>query len=625
MPTATSSESSELLSLAFDSHRAGKLEDAVSLYRRSLPYVAMNPQSIILQAAVHNNLGAALRGLKDNQGAVEAFTQAITLMPDYPEAHLNLGVIRMEQLEFEDAVASFRRALELRPNCAEAYNNMGAALRRLGKLQESENAFLQALAFKPGYLSAQMNLAVVYQEQHKLDLAAELLFTVVEKNPTCAEAYLNLGMVFHKQGNFQSASELFHKVQELKPDYAESYINSAAVLKDLRQLEAAEMTAKIAVELKPDSPEAHLNLGTILHDQGNFQAAAESYSRAIALRPDYVEALSELGSVLLLQNDGSGTKYLRQALRLNPHYPAGHWSLAVALLRLGEYNAGWEEYEWRWAWSGFPSPQRSFRQPLWRGELLNGETILLHAEQGLGDTLQFVRYAPLVAERGGRVILEVQPALQRLLSNLPGIEQVIARGDSLPDFQWQCPLMSLPLAFKTTLETIPALVPYIKTPQAAQPNTSTEKDLKVGLVWSGNPAHKGDLLRTIPSKELASLSNIEGVDFVALQQGLTAEQKATAFSVLPMEWKSFEDFVETAQAIEALDLVISIDTSVAHLAGAMGKPVWILLAHATDWRWLTDRDDSPWYPTARLFRQTVLNDWTDVLNRVADNLRKPAC
>ncbi len=619
MPTAASPESSQILAQAFDLHRAGRLEEAISFYRKSLPYLPMTEQNLSLRAAIHNNMGAALRGLGDRQGAAEAFTQAIALMPSYAEAQLNLGVVLLEQREFEDAVKSFARVLELRPNCAEAYNNMGAALRKLGRLEQAENQYIQALVIKPEYLEAQMNLALVYQEQGKLHEAADLLYSVLTKNPGYAEAHLNLGTVLYQQGKYDSAAESFRKVQVLKPDCAEAYINLASVLKDQRQLEAAIAAARMGIELMPNSPEAHLNLGAILHDQGSFPEAAASYRQALSLRPDYVEALSDLGAVLALQGDRTGLQYMEQALLLKPDYAAGHWNLATTLLRLGEYSAAWPEHEWRWKWNRFSSPQRNFQRPQWRGEPLHGAAILLHAEQGIGDTLQFVRYLPLVKERGGRVILEVQPPLQTLFANFPGTDQVIARGDVLPEFQWHCPLMSLPLAFATTLDTIPSSCPYIGLPGHGEKAERTA-GLKIGLVWAGNPGHRGDLLRTIPLEELTPLTELNGIKFIALQQGLTLEQREEISDRFPLEWDDFKDFSETARAIADLDLVISVDTSVAHLAAAMGKPVWILLAQVADWRWLTDRDDSPWYPTARLFRQATLGDWKGVIARVVQEL-----
>lgn len=621
MPTATPSESSQILAQALELHRGGKLQEAVSLYRKSLPYLPMTEQNLALRAAIHNNMGAALRGLGDRQGAKEAFSQAIAFMPGYAEAQLNLGVALMEQQELELAVESFTRTLELRPNCAEAYNNMGAAFRKLKQLEQAENAYIQALVIKPEYLEARMNLALVYQEQEKLKEAADLLRAVLAKNPGYADAYLNLGTVLHQQGKYEDAIECFRKAQAFKPECAKAYINMAAVLKDQRQLEAAAEAARMGIQRMPDSPEAHLSLGTILHDQGNFPAATESYLRAISLRPDYVEALSDLGSVLLLQGDRTGLQYLEQALLLRPDYPAAHWNLASALLRLGEYAAAWPEHEWRWKWKMFASSQRNFHQPQWHGEPLHGETILLHAEQGLGDTLQFVRYASLVAERGGRVILEVQPPLQALLSNLSEIDQVISRGDSLPEFQWHCPLMSLPLAFATTLDTIPSSCPYIEIPQGQVDEKTGTGEFRVGLVWTGNPGHRSDLLRTIPGEKLTPLAALHGIKFIALQQDLSSPQKAEISTILPMKWYDFQDFSETAKVVANLDLVISVDTSVAHLAGAMGKPVWILLAQAADWRWLTNRNDSPWYPSARLFRQDTPGDWEGVIARIVQELK----
>jgi tetratricopeptide (TPR) repeat protein len=621
--TAPLSEASQILALAIESQRTGKVQEAVSLYRRSLPYLSVTEQNTSLRAAIHNNLGVALRQLGDRQGAADAFHQAVVLLPGYLNARLNLGVILLEDKEFERAIAVFNEVLELHPNCPEAHNNMGTALRHQGNLAAAENAYSAALRIRPGYVEAQMNLAIIYESQEKLDEASELLQIVLSQKPDFPEAHLNLGTVLHRQGKYESAIEAFQRAQSLRSNWAAGYINLASALKEQRRLDAAEEAASMGIQLKPKSPEAHYNLATILHDQGELAAATESYRKALSLHPYYVEALSDFGLILILQGDRSGFKHLEQALQLKPNYAAGHWNKAVAYLRLGDYAAAWPEYEWRWLWSRFASSRRTFLQPQWRGETLHGETILLHAEQGLGDTLQFVRYAPLVVERGGRVILEVQQSLRSLLSNLSGVDQIVTRGEALPEFHWHCPLMSLPLAFGTTLDTIPALCPYIMSPEKLpelNENQHSSSYLRVGVAWAGNPDHREDHLRSIPWKKLLPIMHVSRAQFISLQQGPAAEEITEMPTRLFIERNHFEDFAATAKTLATLDLIISVDTSVAHLAGAMGKPVWILLPKVADWRWLNDRNDCPWYPTARLFRQRVLGDWDEVFVRVVQEL-----
>lgn len=621
-PTVASSDSSQTLALAFDCHRAGRLDEAAALYRKALPLIPLSEKNISLRAAIYNNLGAVLRSLADREGAIESFTQAIALLRDYPEAHLNLGVVLMEQQEYGRAVDSFARTLELRPACPEGYNNMGAALRKLHDYVGAERAYKQALALRPTYLEAQLNLALVYQDQEEFEQAKALLNSIVSEHPDCAEAYLNLGTVLHQLQQFEHAAAAFEKVSELKPECAETYINLSSLLKDQQQLEPALVTARLAIQLKPSSPEAHLNLGTVYHDMGSLPKAIESYQMAISLKPDYVEALSELGSVLALTGNHEGLSYLEQALFLRPDYAPGHWNLASASLRFGDYARGWAEHEWRWKWKMFSSPQRKLPQPQWFGQSLEGKSILLHAEQGLGDTLQFLRYVPMVAERGGEIFLEVQEPLRRLLKNFPGVEQIIVRGEGLPETEYHCPLMSLPLVFGTTVDTIPAKVPYLPIP--VDPKQRKVAKLRVGLSWAGNPAFRGDHLRSLSFQQLLPLADVPGVEFVCLQKGPAAERIAEIAPEFPIEHWNHTDFAATAEAVAGLDLVISTDTSVAHLAGAMGKPLWLLLGHIADWRWMLNREDSPWYPTARLFRQHELGQWEEVIGGVKNELSKLA-
>ena len=274
-------------------------------------------------------------------------------------------------------------------------------------------------------------------------------------------------------------------------------------------------------------------------------------------------------------------------------------------------------------WKQFPSPARNFSEPQWRGEALGGKTILLHAEQGLGDTLQMLRYVPLLASQGARIVLEVPPELLSLAATLKGVAQVLARGDALPSFDWQCPMMSLPLAFSTTLQTIPSHTPYLNPLRAERPawlRPARNGRLQVGLVWAGNPKNTVDRRRSLPLAALASLFAVEGVMMYSLQRGGPPGEIASSGLAFAGALPEAADFAETASALKHLDLVITVDTAVAHLAGALGCPVWILLPYVADWRWLLDREDSPWYRTARLFRQTASMEWSSVVQRAADRL-----
>jgi hypothetical protein len=342
-----------------------------------------------------------------------------------------------------------------------------------------------------------------------------------------------------------------------------------------------------ALDLRRDDVAAQVKLGRALQDLGRLEEAVAWYDRALALEPDYADA---------------------------------HVAKAINLLLRGDYASGWRSYEWRWRMEGFSSLKRNFPQPQWRGEPLNGRRILLHGEQGVGDCLQFLRYVPRVQAAGGVVILEIQPRLKRICALLPGVAELIALGEPVPEVDLHCPLMSLPLACGTDLQSIPGEVPYLSVPREAQEKARSlawpTDRLRVGLAWAGSEKHLKDRFRSLPFAMLAPLLALEDVHFFSLQLGTAAKELLAEDARITDLAPETVDMADTAAQIAQLDLVISVDTSVAHITGALGKPVWVLLAHCADWRWLTDREDSPWYPTARLFRQRVAGDWGEVIGRV---------
>ena len=347
-------------------------------------------------------------------------------------------------------------------------------------------------------------------------------------------------------------------------------------------------------------------------------------TQALFLQPNYAEAYVNLGFLCYMQQRPASMveECYRKAIAIAPDLAQAHLNLSHGLLRRGAFAAGWAEQEWRWRCKDFPAPKRNFAQPQWKGEPIQGARILLHAEQGFGDTIQFLRYVPMVAQRGARIILEVLPQLRSLVAITADGIQVISRGDPLPEFDWQCPLMSLPLAFGTELQTIPAIVPYLQADVEAPGWLRKERatDLHIGLVWAGGALNVIDRERSLKLEALSALWQVKGVSFYSLQRGPVSLEAECG----PLQFAGSEpqtgDFAATAAAISHLDLIVSVDTSVAHLAGALGKPVWILLSARSDWRWLTDRKDSPWYPSARLFRQKAEGDWGPVIASVAAEL-----
>lgn len=393
---------------------------------------------------------------------------------------------------------------------------------------------------------------------------------------------------------------------------------------ELGRLDDAIISYQKALSLNPMSAEAHGNLGNTLQSKGKSREALDSYLKALSLRPNYAEALNNCGVALeaLGRYDEALTSY-DKAQAIKPDYVDAHYNESLCRLRMGDFERGWEKFEWRWRRKEVVSAWRKFRQPLWLGEeKIAGKTILLHSEQGLGDTIQFCRYAALVAAQGATVLMEVPTPLRSLLSTLEGVSQMAVIGERVPPFDHHCPLLSLPLALKTTMESIPAKIPYLSVNRAAaaawRARLAPDGDKLVGICWRGNPDFKDDHKRSIRFDNFAPLLSAPGVRFVSLQKELTDEERRQADS-LPLVHPGV-DFKSTAELIAALDLVISVDTAWAHWAGAIGKPFWVLLSFGPDWRWLLERDDSPWYPTARVFRQPKYGDWDSVIEKIKHKL-----
>jgi tetratricopeptide (TPR) repeat protein len=467
------------------------------------------------------------------------------------------------------------------------------------------------------------------QERGDLGAAIQAYRQCLGIAPNSFTAHYNLGNALISAGRLPEAVEAFVACLRVAPEFGAAYVNLANALQILGLLEQAQPMAELGVHHLPNEPVAKVCLANILHDRSEYEMAETLYRQVLAVVPDHSGALANLGNTLhAMGRVGESIVLLDRATAAAPDEPEFHFNLAAALLTAGDYDRGWREYEWRWRRA--QAKPRDFGQA-WGGEGLAGRTILLHAEQGLGDTLQFARYAPLVAERGGRVILEVQSPLVRLMRTLPGIAKVIARGDGLPRFDTHCPLMSLPRVFATRVDTIPATA-YLSAYPAdlAAWRTrlpATDSRLRVGLVWAGSAhmddpgAHVIDGRRSLKATDLGPLLALSDVLFVSLQKhDRPVEDGRPVDDRLLDAMSDVTDFADTAALIANLDLVISVDTSVAHLAGALGKPVWLLSRFDGCWRWLQGRDDTPWYPSMRLYRQRHPHDWSAVLERVRSDL-----
>ncbi len=467
-----------------------------------------------------------------------------------------------------------------------------------------------------------LELALEHHQEGRWAEAERIYGEVLASHPEHPDALHLLGVLRAQTGNAQAAAVLIARAIEQNPQAPAYHNNLGNVMQDLGRLEESLLCYEEALRLAPDYFEALVNRGNALNKLDRFAEALSCYLEAQRLRPEDASVYVNLGRALV--EEGlleEGLACIAEALRLEPENAQGHAVRALALLLRGDLRRGFAEYEWRWRLES--GRRRAFSQPLWDGAPLEGRRILLHAEQGLGDTIQFLRYAPLVAARGGRVIVECQRGLVELAATVEGVEQAVAAGDPLPEFDLHAPLLSLARIVDTTLETIPARTPYLRGPASAEPPLPEEAALRVGLAWAGNPAHANDRRRSLDLAALGPLGGVEGVVLLSLQKGPRAEQAekppgGLRLVRLPDPWN---DLPWLAAVIERLDLVITVDTMHAHLAGALGRPVWVLLPFAPDWRWMLGRDDSPWYPTMRLFRQPARGAWSAVIERVANELR----
>jgi tetratricopeptide (TPR) repeat protein len=498
-----------------------------------------------------------------------------------------------------EAAACFRQALEIDPRESEGHFQLGNVLSQQRQFAESEAAYRRCLQLRPDHVGALVNLGFILGEQDRFDEARASYEEALKHRPDLAEAHHNLGNVLREQGRLDQALACYEAALRFRPEYAKAYVNRGVALVAAGRFDDAIASLSHGVELTPDSADAHTSLGAALSARRRMDDALAHYDRALELDPGHVEA---------------------------------EWNRSLVWLQRGDYERGWPAYESRWRCKRVVA-HPDFKEPRWDGSPLEGRTILLYGEQGLGDVLHFVRYAPLVKARGaGKVILMCQNALVRLLTRTPGIDGWVGWGATPPPFDVWVPLMSLPTSFHTTLETIPAEVPYVFPDPELVAHWGRQlapvRGFRVGITWQGSPRHAWDRHRSCPLEAFEPLARVPGVHLISLQKGNGSEQLRALggrFPVLSLGELLDEasgPFLDTAAVMPHLDLVICVDTALAHLAGAMARPAWLALIYSPDWRWLLDREDNPWYPTLRLFRQERPNDWASVFRRMAEELPK---
>jgi Flp pilus assembly protein TadD len=602
--------------------RAGRLAEATAAYYR---IIEIRPEI----AEAHNDLGTLLAQQGRFDLAVARFEQAISLRPNLAMAYYNLGNVLGDLGRLSEAATRFEQAISFRPDYPEALNNLGNLLTNQGKFDQAVPRFEQALTLRPQSAELYNNLGNALSKQGKLDEAAARLEQALILQPDYAEAYVNLGNVFASQNKLDQAAARFERAIALRPDNPEAHNNLASVLWKQDKFDEATVQVEKALALWPDFAEAHNNLGNILASRDNLDLAAAQFEQALALRPDHVDFYNNLGKALLnqFQLDQAAARF-EQALARAPDFADAECGLATCYLVKGDYERGWPAYEARLRLPEAP-PQPNL--PRWNGEPLVGRSLLLVAEQGLGDTLHFVRFAHAFKARGAKIVLACQAALRPLLASHPDLDELFILGSSKawPHCDFYLPLHSAPFALRTSASTIPSEIPYLaadpKLTEAWRRELSAVDGFKIGIVWQGSRGYSSDRWRSIQLAHFAPLARSPGVRLFSLQKGFGSEQVAKVdFPVLDLSDRLDEatgPFLDTAAVISNLDLVVTANTAVAHLAGALGAPVWLALQFSPDWRWLRDCDDSPWYPTMRLFRQNRFGDWPDVFERITNAVR----
>jgi tetratricopeptide (TPR) repeat protein len=651
----------QALATALQFHQSGQFERARQIYRQLLDADAGNPDLL-------NLLGAACINLNQWDEAAENLAEALRLNPDHHAAHDNLGVLLAKQNRFAEAIASFERSVAIQSGQALTWLNLGNARSRNGQADQAIDALEHVVRLAPDWFLGHAELAHALQKQNRLaeavshfgeavrlkphdakahfehaaalallgqtDAAMAAYRETLRLKPDSAEACVNLATLCVQRKQLDEAVDWFRSAIQLRPHFAEAYLNLGCALTQQKKLAEAAASLEAAIRLKPKLAEAYNNLGIVQAEEGRFADAEVNYRQALALRADNAEALYNLGIALLKQKMvASALEHFERALELRPDYAEAHHNRAAALLLSENFSEGFGEYEWRFRSRDYPGFRP--RWPLWDGSPLAGRTVVLVAEQGLGDTLQFIRYAAVLKRNGAAtVVVECPAVLHPILARTPGVDQWISPATSpdspTPAADCCAPLLSLPHLLQTDHDTIPADVPYVfADPQLESDwhaRLAGREGFKIGIVWQGNPNCPGDALRSIALSHFAPLAEVAGVTLVNLQKGPGVEQLtdvAEPWGILDFGEavdSTAGPFMDTAAIMKNLDLVITSDTAAAHLAGALGVEVWLAVPFVPDWRWLLEGDDSPWYPTMRLFRQSEWNDWPGVFRRMAGQL-----
>lgn len=610
---------------------AKNLPAAIDLFTRALSIDPDNAFVLFNRANAYFEQGQLTQALGDLEVALQSEpTNALGL--------LTKGNVLRAMDQPEQALICFDEAVALKPDFHEAWNNRGVVLKCLGRTEDALLSYAEAISHQPENADAHNNLGILLMDVGNLAHAIPCFKAAIAWKPDTAESYNNLGNAFNLLHQYADALRSFDNAIRLKPNYADAYSNRASALEGLMRLDEAIESCQIAIGLNDQLAVTFNKLGVMLKEKGNLHQSLEMLLHALNLQPNYLDAVINQGNVLAaLRRFDESRRCFDQVLSEDPSNQIAKWNKSIVCLLMGDYPTGWALYETGWAieMRGIPT---DFGKPLWLGDSsLAGQTILLHAEQGLGDTIQFCRYAKQVKSLGAHVLLEVPKPLMALLKGLEGVDTLLEVGTPRPPFDCHCPLLSLPLAFKTEIGTIPSATAYLKADQTKVAQWSARlrhrQKLKVGVVWNGgyrpnlSRAWWVNQRRNISLELFATSLHAVDVDFFSLQKGDPAESEIRGQELHYWPQGNFfnhsdalQDFSDTAALIANLDLVISVDTSTAHLAAALGKPTWILTRYDTCWRWLVDREESPWYDAVKLYRQGEDRNWSNTLARVAADL-----
>jgi len=613
------SSSGSIIEIGLAFHQKGQLELALEVYKTIKESEASYAESLHL-------IGVINLQKKEYSAAMDFIKKSIALKPNNPQAINNLASTYIKLENYDLALETYQNAIDLNPNFTDALFNKGNLLKKLDKIDDALDLYNLALNLNPTFTEALLNKGNLLREINKTNEAFECYKKAISINKNFAEAYYNSGLILNIQEKYEEAIKYFNEAIRISPNFSEAYSDLSISLSASNQFTEALAAANKAIAINPTHYEAYSNRGRVYGKINQHNKAINDFQYILKNDSTNPEAHFNLGNSFRdLKEIEKSLEHYEAAIKLRPDYVEAYWNAAHLHLLNGNYETGWKLYEWRWKWDGFSNQNRTFNKPPWSGgENLANKKVFIHSEQGLGDCIQFSFYINKIKDFGAEVIFEVYPELYSLFKNTFGESTLVIKGEEIPQFDYHCPLLSLPYALQSASIEIPNFYRYI-SPNSLNYNHWNERlgpktKNRVGLVWSGSKLHKNDLNRSIPLEKLKPIISVS-FEYICLQKEIKYEdtKHLHEFGILNLSNEIY-DFEDTASICELVDLVITVDTSVAHLSCALEKPTWILLPFIPDWRWGLDGETSKWYPSAKLYRQTEDRSWDTVITRVSQDL-----